>query len=214
MSPSGILKLGQTLAHHPALEKQKAQILDFLQINFQSEAYLEINKAFLPLDDFRSPQNIPLDRSMLIEGEVFAENDHSYWLTGAMSHGEIDIGSLIIHRETPFTTAEKNKLTQIGSISGTTLYATLQTIQREWQQKQLELVQSVSAQISQINDLDSLTEAITRLVQETFEWYYVAVFLIDEESQRLKFKASACSDESDRPDFETPDHPGFASGST
>ncbi|QRN83589.1 GAF domain-containing protein [Chloroflexota bacterium] len=212
MSPSGILKLGQTLAHHPALEKQKAQMLDFLQTNFQSEAYLEINKAFLPLDDFRSPLNIPLNPSMLIEGETFAENDHSYWLAGAMSHGEIDIGNLIIHRETPFTAAEKNKLTQIGAIAGTSLYATLQTIQREWQQKQLELVQSVSAQISQINDLDSLTEAITRLVQETFEWYYVAVFLIDDESQRLKFKASACSDESDRPDFETPAHPGFALG--
>ena len=118
-----------------------------------------------------------------------------------MSHGEITIGNLIIHRETPFTSAEEKKLAEIGAMAGTSLYATLQTIQREWNQKQLELVQSVSAQISQFNDLDSLTEAITRLVQETFEWYYVAVFLIDDDSQRLKFKASACSDESDRPDF-------------
>ena len=214
MSPSGILNLGQDLACHPALEKQKALILDFLKSNFKSEAYLEIDKVFLPLDDFRSPLQTPFDLSSLTRVEEFTGEDHSHWLAGPMAHGETDLGSLILKRETPFTPTEKRKLASIGALIGTSLYATLQSIQREWQQKQLELVQSVSAQISQFNDLDSLTEGITRLVQETFDWYYVAVFLIDDESQRLKFKASACSDESDRPDFESPPTPDLPSGNT
>lgn len=212
LSPSGILNLGQTLAAHPALERQKALILDFLKTNLKSEAYLQIDQAFLPLDDFRTALETPFDHTKITKVEGISDGDQSYWLAGPMSHGPIQIGSLIMRREKPFTTSEKTKLAEIGAITGTSLYGTLQTIQREWQQKQLELVQSVSAQISQFNDLDSLTEAITRLVQETFDWYYVAVFLIDDESQRLKFKASACSDESERPDFESPDHPGFALG--
>ena len=212
MSPSGILRLGQDLACHPALEKQKVLILDFLKSNFKSEAHLEIDKTFLPLDNFRSPLETPFDLSTLARVEEFKGEDHSYWLAGPMSHCEIDLGSLILKRETPFSPIEKRKLASISTLIGTSLYATLQSIQREWQQKQLELVQSVSAQISKFNDLDSLSSAITRLVQDTFEYYYVAIFLIDDESQQLKFKASACSNESDRPDFESPSHPGFALG--
>ena len=212
MSPSGILNLGRDLACHPALEKQKTLILNFLKSNFKSEAYLEIDKAFLPLDDFRSPLQTPFDLSLLTRVKEFTDDNPAHWLAGPMTHGETDLGSLILKRDTPFTSTEKQKLASIGALVGTSLYATLQSIQREWQQKQLELVQSVSAQISQFNDLDSLTEGITRLVQDTFDWYYVAVFLIDDESQRLKFKASACSVETDRPDFESPSHPGFALG--
>ena len=211
MSPSGILKLGQSLANHPALERQKTLIVDYLAANFGGQAYLRINKAFLPLDDSRSTLKTPFNLSTLSQVEE-AEEAKSFWLAGPMAHGETVLGSLLVKRSTPFTALEKEKMEAIGALVGTSLFATLQSVQREWQQKQLALVQSVSAQISQINDLDSLTAAITRLVQETFEYYYVAIFLIDEETQQLKFQASACSVESDRPDFESPDHPGFALG--
>lgn len=211
MSPSGILKLGQTLAGHPALEKQKKLIVDYLKANFEGQAFIRVDKAFLPLDDSRSPLKTPFNPAKLMQVEE-AKEARSHWLAAPMTHGEVTLGSLLIKRGKPYTAQEKQKLASIAALAGTSLFATLQSIQREWQQKQLALVQSVSAQISHFNDLDSLTSGITRLVQETFEYYYVAVFLIDEDSQRLKFQASACSDESDRPDFESPNHPGFALG--
>ena len=211
MSPSGILKLGQNLADHAVLEKQKTVIVDYLKSNFGGQAYLRIDKTFLPLDDSRSSLKTPFNLAALSQ-VAEAEEGRSFWLAGPMIHGQTVLGSLLVKRSTPFTALEKQKMGAIGALVGTSLYATLQSMQREWQQKQLALVQSVSAQISQINDLDSLTAAITRLVQETFEYYYVAVFLIEEETQQLKFQASACSVESDRPDFESPDHPGFALG--
>ncbi len=40
-----------------------------------------------------------------------------------------------------------------------------------------------------ITDLDKLTDVITRLIQETFDYYYVAIFIIEENSERLRFKA-------------------------
>jgi GAF domain-containing protein len=211
MSPSDILKMGQLLAGHPALEKQKTLITDYLRANFKGQAFIQLDKAFLPLDDTRSPLSTPFDSAQLRQVKT-AQEDQSHWLAAPLTHGEITLGKLLIQRDASFTTQDKRKIASIAALAGTSLFATLQSIQREWQQKQLALVQSVSAQISHFNDLDSLTSGITRLVQETFEYYYVAVFLIDEDSQRLKFQASACSDESDRPNFESKHHPGFALG--
>ena len=86
-----------------------------------------------------------------------------------------------------------------------------------WQQKQLNLVRTVTQQISLITDLDVLTKQITKLVQQTFNFSYVAVFLINEADERLYFESSSLRNEkirSDvtRPEFEMDQHPGFALG--
>jgi len=86
-----------------------------------------------------------------------------------------------------------------------------------WQQKQLNLVRTVTQQISLITDLDVLTKQITKLVQQTFNFSYVAVFLINEDNEKLYFESSSLRDEENRndvmrPEFEMAQHPGFILG--
>ncbi len=94
---------------------------------------------------------------------------------------------------------------------------TLQDQLTNWQQKQLNLVRTVTKQISLLTDLDVLTKQITNLVQQTFNFSYVAVFLVNEEDERLHFESSSLRDEENRtdvirPEFEIDQHPGFDLG--
>ena len=46
----------------------------------------------------------------------------------------------------------------------------------KWRIEQLTLVRRVSAQIANVLDMDELTRRVTKLIQRTFNYYYVAVF--------------------------------------
>ena len=56
---------------------------------------------------------------------------------------------------------------------------------------QLELVRAVSAQIANVLDLDELARRVTDLIQRTFNYYYVAIFTLEIESNALVFRSSA-----------------------
>ncbi|MBM3126865.1 MAG: GAF domain-containing protein, partial [Chloroflexi bacterium] len=56
---------------------------------------------------------------------------------------------------------------------------------------QLELVRAVSAQIANVLDLDELARRVTDLIQRTFNYYYVAIFTLEIESNALAFRSSA-----------------------
>ena len=212
VNPDAILKLSQSLTALDQFTAQEKVLKTFLHDRFGGTAVLWINHP--STTDIGSPQTpeVPLDFDSLPADEEFRENDASYWLSIPLLNGQNEIGRIILQRESSFNAAEKTSLSEIGRVAGLALNATLQAGLQEWRQKQLTLVRSVTGQISQITNLDKLTDVITRLIQETFDYYYVAVFLIDETSGCLRFKASAGSAESKHPDFENPDHPGFRKG--
>lgn len=57
--------------------------------------------------------------------------------------------------------------------------------------EQLSLVRSVSAQIANVFDLDELARRVTRLLLETFNYYYVGIFTYEAGQDILYFRASA-----------------------
>ncbi len=59
-----------------------------------------------------------------------------------------------------------------------------------WRQEQLSLVQQVSAQIAELRDLDVLFRQVTWLIRETFDYYYVAVFILEDNLEILHLRAS------------------------
>ena len=61
----------------------------------------------------------------------------------------------------------------------------------QWRIEQLTLVRRVSAQIANVLDLDELTRRVTKLIQRTFNYYYVAVFTHEPDQEFLRFRASA-----------------------
>ena len=61
----------------------------------------------------------------------------------------------------------------------------------QWRIEQLTLVRRVSAQIANVFDLDELTRRVTKLIQRTFHYYYVAIFTREPEREALNFRSSA-----------------------
>ena len=71
------------------------------------------------------------------------------------------------------------------------LQAGLQMVNERWRLQQLSLVRKVSAQIASVRDLDELARRVTGLIQQTFNYYYVAIFTLEPGQDILHFRAGA-----------------------
>jgi len=65
------------------------------------------------------------------------------------------------------------------------------TAVEQWRIGQLNLVRQVSAQVANAVEVDELAKRVTKLIQESFHYYYVAVFTIDIGRDILRFRAGA-----------------------
>jgi phosphoserine phosphatase RsbU/P len=219
LPPADIFALGDQLGTMTDYPMQKGFLEDFLQEHFGGKAAIWLRSPHksitinLPRATFPFNPDIgsPDTSDGVLHTQTFTINN-VHWAVVPFTRGDTAFGSVILQREHPFLMSELDTLLSISKVAGLAIYATLQVHLHHWRQKQLNLVRSVTARISQITDLEILTTEISRLIQETFDYYYVAVFLIHENTGRLHFKASAGSDESDRPEFEQDSHPGFALG--
>ena len=90
-----------------------------------------------------------------------------------------------------FTEAELDLLTSIESVVGVGLYAYHRVGVERFRLDQLNLVREVSAQIAAVLQTDELARRITELIQQTFHYYYVAIFTLKLGDTRLRFRASA-----------------------
>ena len=72
-----------------------------------------------------------------------------------------------------------------------TLQAKSQLALGRWQKEQLALVREVSAQVANVVDLDQLARQVAKLVLQTFQYYYVALYVIDPKHQMLRLQACA-----------------------
>lgn len=219
LPPKQIIALGETLASIATYQAQKDFLVNFIQNQFGGKAFIWLRtppKSILE----KSPQpDLPFDPdAIFIPSESgpaeyrVIEIEDAFWVIFPLLRGEKDIGKIVLQHKMPFGIQTIEALLDISKIAGLVIYATLQEHLQNWRQKQLDLVRSVTAQISQITDLNLLTKQITHLICQTFNYYYVAVFIINEDKGRLQFKASSGTDQSKRPEFEHNSHPGFSLG--
>jgi len=224
LSARHIIDLGVELASFTDLNAQNRYLLDFLKTHFDCQAYIQINfpNHLTPVEknkiEFPSDLESTSFADKLTEIGVYQiEADNAYWAVAQLISGEQQVGRIVLTRERSLDHTALENLQDISRLAGPAMYAMLQSDLQYWRQKQLALVEMVSERISQVTDLDVLTQQITDLVQTTFNYNYVAVFLTDKVRQRLYFKASTMDEEhpclpEERPEFESPNHPGFALG--
>jgi phosphoserine phosphatase RsbU/P len=67
----------------------------------------------------------------------------------------------------------------------------MQKATEHWQIELLSLVKKVSDQIINIYDINLLSKQVTKLILETFNYYFVAIFTIDLGQDKLCFRANA-----------------------
>ena len=82
---------------------------------------------------------------------------------------------------------EIDNLSNIMSQMATQIKGTLETLEQRVAERteNLELAAEVGRTVSQVNDLDTMLERATNLIQERFDLYYVQIYLADENKTRL-----------------------------
>jgi len=103
------------------------------------------------------------------------------------------IGVLMVERleGPPFSQEEIELLDGLAEASAIAIQSDRLSAVEAWRMAQLSLVRQVSIQIANVRDLNELSRRVTRLILETFDYYYVAIFTLEQGNDTLHFRASA-----------------------
>ncbi len=218
ISLQALIDLAEKLLDAPDLNSQKKELLSFLTQFFGGKAALWLNTANHPQSEkpLQPPPSEVADLTAAWQKDQSASqtalSNGSYQCVSPITHRNQSLGVMTITRDDPFQKSELDSLVNIGRMTGIALYALQQKRLHQWHRQQLALVRSVSRKISKFSNLETLSSQITSLVQETFNYYYVAIFLIKPSTKRLRFKASASACSVSPPEFEQVNNEGFRLG--
>ena len=105
---------------------------------------------------------------------------------------------MYVAREEPFCQDDWKFLDGFLTMVSLALEVSRQVSIKNWRARQLGLVQSVSEQIANMTDLNHLCVTVTDLIHEMFDFYYVAIYILDKDAGHLNLMAmqhlSDCSD--------------------
>jgi serine phosphatase RsbU (regulator of sigma subunit)/putative methionine-R-sulfoxide reductase with GAF domain len=118
------------------------------------------------------------------------------WAVIPLNEQGTTLGALQITRPKgpQFTKDDFNLLEGVAGIITVCLVASHRVAIERFRLNQLNLVREVSAQIANVLSLDELAARVTELIQQTFRYYYVAIFTLRDHSAALRFRSSATAD--------------------
>jgi serine phosphatase RsbU (regulator of sigma subunit)/transcriptional regulator with GAF, ATPase, and Fis domain len=109
---------------------------------------------------------------------------------------ENNLGAVQLEREEPFTKYEVLLVRGLIDQSALAIQASRQIATEQRQLELLRLVRSIASQISELRNLDDLYNIATDLIQNTFGYYYAAIFITKPGANELLFKAYSASEKS------------------
>jgi serine phosphatase RsbU (regulator of sigma subunit)/anti-sigma regulatory factor (Ser/Thr protein kinase)/putative methionine-R-sulfoxide reductase with GAF domain len=125
-------------------------------------------------------------------GTPFIPKGQKTILVFPLKNGGIVMGALQVTRSsTPLRKKDIEILEGLAGHISLTLVASHRFAVDQWRIEQLTLVRRVSAQIANVLDMDELTRRVTKLIQRTFNYYYVAVFTHETGQEILSYRSSA-----------------------
>ena len=137
------------------------------------------------------PPSTPMEKA-ITGGEILIPEGQKSILAVPLKSGTLMMGALQVER--PAAPFKKNEIDLLDGLAGhvsLALVASHRFAVEQWRIEQLTLVRRVSAQIANVLDLEELTRRVTRLIQRTFHFYYVAIFTREPGKENLKFRSSA-----------------------
>lgn len=197
--------LGEQIRSQHSLATQRDQIISMTSHFLNGQVDVWLQEKIFRLPDWSEKNIFPPHPS--VEGMKFAikegklitkKRKDAASLTYAaipLSDAGVTLGALqVTRRKGPaFSTEELNLLQGVAKIVSMSLVASHRAEVEQFRLRQLNLVRAVSAQIANAQDLDELAEQVTKLIQRTFHFYYVAIFTLTSDSNWLRFRASAMS---------------------
>jgi phosphoserine phosphatase RsbU/P len=115
------------------------------------------------------------------------------WAAVPLEEQGMVLGALQVSRPKgpEFTTDEIDSLNGLAGVVAVSLIAAHRIAVERFRLNQLNLVREVSSQIANVMHVDELARRVTKLIQQTFHYYYVAIFTSRRHSTSLRFRASA-----------------------
>ncbi len=196
---SRINRLGEELLLTNRLVEHRDLILAAASAILDAEPNLWLDERLFRLPDLNheqvfSPQ--PTDeimRQALDRGECCIEQAEFPAIAIPLRSQQLTIGTLSMTRRAgpKFRKSEIELLEGLAGHASLALVAAHRSSVEKWRMEQLTLVRQVSAQIANVLDLPSLTRQVSRLILDTFKYYYVAIFTLPPGQKTLQFQASA-----------------------
>ncbi len=206
------LRLGEELIVQPDAAAQSRLITGRIARLLKCKARLWLAKPVYPLPGQPPVAVIPgakapqLVYSALAEGKILCQDDEAVFsgsqcgadhparcLAIPLISQKHILGVLFVERPQgdSFTGEELTHLEGFAAHAALALRVSQQATLKNWRFDQLALVRKVSAQVANISDLNQLCVRISSLIQQTFNYYEVAIFTLEPGQDELYFRASA-----------------------
>jgi sigma-B regulation protein RsbU (phosphoserine phosphatase) len=214
---SRLIEYGELLISETSEHSQFEALIDLLQDVIRCQAYIvtfdlhndSLEEIFANRSDI--PQNIKLlmvnsieDReTQVINNQNPLENGKSYHQQEKNQKEKINViatpigyddhvfgvCAIIRTNGTFFSTDEAEFFEFLVSYSAIIIHTNFAFSADQRKFELLKLVSEVSSQITQLDNLDVLSDNITRIVQKIFDYYYVAIFTLETDSNVLTFRS-------------------------
>lgn len=204
-----ILSFSGNLLDETNLREQIHIIKQYLSTRLMAKVSIWLEDTLLPLPDepgtvaFMSDERTVCMEAAIAKRVLISEegnNIHCYAL-GLYSKERL-LGALQLETPSSITLdGIEEKLQVFAQQISTGLFYTHQTRIKEWRNKQLELVRSVSAKINQQRNIQKIFRYVTELITGTFHYYFAAVYMFDEKKEKLLYQTSSGKRVSQDPDF-------------
>jgi sigma-B regulation protein RsbU (phosphoserine phosphatase) len=192
-----LLNLGEQLLDQPTIAAQRELVVETASRLVEGEAKLWLSEALRWLPGVESLRFLPespseLMRRALDSRQHALEESQSSIAIPLFAH-DTTLGLLEVKQTNglPFSDDEIALLDGLATQAAITLQTTRQIEIERWRVKQLSLVRAVSAQVTDVLDLDELARRVMNLIFYTFEYYYTALFILEQDRQVLHCQASA-----------------------
>jgi sigma-B regulation protein RsbU (phosphoserine phosphatase) len=193
-----LFELGQSILAAPDFASRRDLILEMASRLVKGEVSLWLDEHQFRLPDWTEsyfpvePPGRFLARAFH-EARIIRGRDDGPVVALPLEHQGEGMGALQVRRlhGMGFTRREVDLLAALVSHASVALVASHQLELERWRLGQLSLVRSVSAQIANLPNLDELSSRVTRLIQSTFNYYYVALFTLQPGEKMLQFRSSA-----------------------
>jgi len=202
-----LASLGEQLRNEDSLGAQRDRIVAMTSRLIEGTVDVWLNENFFRLPDWEEGHVFPAQplkggmRLAIKAGKITTQKIKRKTKTASRvtfasvpleDHG-ITLGALQITRSKGpvFSSEELNLLQGIEQIVAMSLFASHRAEVEQFRLRQLNLVRAVSTQIANVLNVNELATRVTELIQKTFNYYYVAIFTLESNSEALRFRSSA-----------------------
>ncbi|NOH04140.1 MAG: GAF domain-containing protein [Chloroflexi bacterium] len=203
-----LASLGEQLRSEESLSAQRDRIISMTSRLIAGSVDVWLHENIFRLPDWEDGRIFPphptLDgmKQAVKTGKLVASNSRTKTNASRLTFAAlpledrgITLGALQVTRPRgpKFSADELNLLQGLAQVVSVSLFASHRAEVEQFRLRQLNLVREVSAQIANVLDVDELAARVTQLIQNTFNFYYVAIFTPEPDSNALRFRSSAAA---------------------